>query len=81
MARGLRDKIPGVSIPDHIIERMEKYPQKDQAQVGLEISKETTENLKLIRGISGIHIMAYKWEQAVKDIVEDTGLSKNKRLP
>ena len=81
MARWLRDKIPGVSIPDHIIERMEKYPQKDQAQVGLEISKETTENLKLIRGISGIHIMAYKWEQAVKVIVEDTGLSKNKRLP
>ena len=81
MAKWLRDNIAGVSVPDRIIERMDKYPRKEQAQIGLEISKETINDLKSIQGVAGIHIMAFKWEEAVKEIVEDSGLAKHKRLP
>ena len=76
----LRDNIAGVSIPDRIIERMDHYPEKEQAQIGLEISKEAIDDLKSIQGVAGVHIMAYRWEEAVKELVEDSGLSKTNRL-
>ena len=80
MAKWLRDNIAGVSIPDRIIERMDHYPEKEQAQIGLEISKEAIDDLKSIQGVAGVHIMAYRWEEAVKELVEDSGLSKTNRL-
>ena len=80
MAKWLRDNIAGVSIPDRSIERMDHYPEKEQAQIGLEISKEAIDDLKSIQGVAGVHIMAYRWEEAVKELVEDSGLSKTNRL-
>jgi methylenetetrahydrofolate reductase (NADPH) len=35
---------------------------------------ETVEQLKSMKGISGVHIMAIEWEEAVGEIAEKAGL-------
>jgi methylenetetrahydrofolate reductase (NADPH) len=72
MARYMVKNIPGVFIPDAIIERMENAgnPKKE----GIKICVETIEALKTIDGVHGAHIMAINWEEEVPEIVEKAGL-------
>jgi len=72
MARYMRDKVPGVDVPDEIVTRMEDA--KDAREEGLKICLEIIEQIKDIPGIHGIHIMAVGWEDIVPTIVEKTGL-------
>jgi methylenetetrahydrofolate reductase (NADPH) len=41
---------------------------------GIKICVELIQNLKKIKGVAGVHIMAIEWEEAVKPIVEGAGL-------
>lgn len=75
----MRDNIAGVSIPDSVISRMSKSVKKEQSKIGIEICSETVATLKGIHGVAGIHIMAYKWEDAVREIITNTGLQKENR--
>jgi len=72
MARYMRDNVPGVSVPDEIVTRMEDA--KDTREEGLKISLEMIEQIKDITGVHGIHIMAVGWEDIVPTIVEKAGL-------
>jgi methylenetetrahydrofolate reductase (NADPH) len=72
MARYMRDKVPGVAIPDSIVTRMEDA--KESKEEGLKICLETIEQIKDIPGIHGVHIMAVGWEDIVPTIVEKAGL-------
>jgi len=72
MARYMRDKVPGVSIPDEIVTRMEDA--KDAREEGLKICLEIIDQIKDIPGIHGIHIMAVGWEDIVPIIIEKAGL-------
>jgi methylenetetrahydrofolate reductase (NADPH) len=72
MARYMRDKVPGVAIPDSIVTRMEDA--KESKEEGLKICLETIEQIKDIPGIHGVHIMAVGWEDIVSTIVEKAGL-------
>jgi len=72
MARYMRDKVPGVSVPDEIVTRMEDA--KDAREEGLKICLEIIEQIKDIPGVHGIHIMAVGWEDIVPTIVERAGL-------
>jgi len=72
MARYMRDNVPGVSVPDEIITRMQDA--KDVREEGLKISLEIIEQIKDIPGVHGIHIMAVGWEDIVPTIVERAGL-------
>ena len=72
MARYMRDNVPGVSVPDEIITRMQDA--KDVREEGLKISLEIIEQIKDIPGVHGIHIMAIGWEDIVPTIVERAGL-------
>ena len=85
MARYMRNNVPGMSVPDHIIERMEgvvKDISSDDKKARIEVSRaegiriciEQIEEIKEIDGIAGVHIMAIEWEAAVKSIVEGAGL-------
>ncbi len=71
-AQWIRSNIPGVFIPDAIIERLQAA--KDQAQEGVNICIEVLQKIKEIEGVSGIHIMAYRQEQRVPEIVEKSGI-------
>ncbi len=56
-------------------------PKEDKAKrrgawraEGIRICIEQIQQLKEIEGVSGIHIMAIEWEEAVRPIVEGAGL-------
>jgi methylenetetrahydrofolate reductase (NADH) len=74
MARYMKNKVPGMDVPDEIIQRMAGVPKDKQAQEGINISIESIQRLKAIEGVGGIHLMAIEWEHKVPEIIERAGL-------
>ena len=76
-ARGaefMRSKVPGVVIPDAIVERLKKTPKKQQKAEGKKIAIEIIQQVKEIEGVAGVHVMAYRQEELVAEIIEEAGL-------
>jgi len=74
MAKYMKNRVPGIDVPDDIIKRMAGVPKEKQAEEGIQICLEQIEELKQEEGIRGFHIMAIEWEEKVPDIVERAGL-------
>jgi 5,10-methylenetetrahydrofolate reductase len=72
--RYLRDQVPGVDVPDGVIERMASAPPKAQKEEGIRIALEIVEAVREIPGISGIHLMTINHEEAIPRVVRDAGL-------
>lgn len=73
-AEFMRTRVPGVVIPDAYVERMKKTPQERWREEGMEICIEIIEQVREMEGVSGIHIMAYRQEEVVAEIVQRVGL-------
>lgn len=73
-AEYMRTKVPGVHIPDEIVERLRKTPKNKQREEGKRICVEIIEQVRAIDGVAGVHIMAYKQQDLVPEIVEEAGL-------
>lgn len=71
-AEWLRSNIPGVVVPDRIIERLRGA--QDEREEGALICIEIIQELREIEGVDGIHVMAYRQEELVAEIVERAGL-------
>ena len=69
----LHQKIPGVFIPDQILNRMEKAGD-GAAEEGVQIALELIESIRNKKGINGIHLMTLGWEEIVGRIVTEAGL-------
>jgi methylenetetrahydrofolate reductase (NADPH) len=70
----MRANIPGVVIPDEIIDRLKGVtPSKQQAE-GKQICVEIIQQIRVIEGVCGVHIMAYRQEELVAEIIEQAGL-------
>ncbi len=74
MAKYMKSKVPGIDVPDEIIDRLKGVPKKDQAKEGIKIACEMIEEFKEMKGIAGIHLMAIEWEHKVPEIAEMTKL-------
>jgi methylenetetrahydrofolate reductase (NADPH) len=74
MARYMKNKVPGMDVPDEVVKRMGGVPKDKQADEGIKICLETIERLKGVEGVRGFHIMAIEWEQKVGEIMERAGL-------
>ena len=74
MARYMKNKVPGMDVPDDVVKRMAAVPLDKQAQEGITICVETIQRLSEVKGVAGFHIMAIEWEQKVPEIVERAGL-------
>jgi methylenetetrahydrofolate reductase (NADPH) len=74
MARYMKNNVPGMDVPDEIIDRLAGVPKEKQAEEGINICLETIARLKDMKGVSGFHIMAIEWEEKVPEIVERAGL-------
>ena len=74
MARYMKNKVPGMDVPDEVVNRMAGVSKENQAKEGIKIAIETIERLKTVEGVMGFHIMAIEWEQMVPEIVESAGL-------
>ena len=70
--RWIRSNVPGVHIPDSIIERLEGA--EDQKKEGRQICIELIQEVKEIRGVAGIHVMAYRQEEFVSEIISASGV-------
>lgn len=73
-ARYLRDQVPGIDVPDAVIERMEAGTPQAQRRAGIEIALEVVDAVRQIPGISGVHLMAIRNEDAIVQVVEEAGL-------
>lgn len=71
-AKYIKFRVPGMSVPDEIIERMKNA--SDAKKEGVHIAIETVEALKEMKGVHGVHIMAIEWEEKVPEIAEGAGL-------
>jgi 5,10-methylenetetrahydrofolate reductase len=71
-ARYMKNKVPGMIVPNEIIDRMKNA--KDQKEEGIKLCIEQIEYLKTVKGVHGVHIMAVAWEEMVPRIVKEAGL-------
>src|SRR3989338_2969734 len=82
-AKYMRDSVPGMDVPDEVVERMEaagKGIEDKKAKAaaakdeGIRICIELIQQMREIEGVAGVHIMAIEWEEAVPVIMEKAGL-------
>lgn len=73
-AEYIRTKVPGVRIPDLIVERLRKTPKALQREEGKRICIEIIQQVREIEGVAGVHVMAYRQEELVAEIIEEAGL-------
>jgi methylenetetrahydrofolate reductase (NADPH) len=59
--------VAGVHIPDDVIKRL--AGAEDQKQEGVNLCIDLIEQVREIEGVSGVHIMAYRMEDRIGDIV------------
>jgi len=70
MARYMKNNVPGMDVPDEIINRLKGVDKKKQADEGIKIACEQIEEFKEMKGVSGVHLMAIEWEHRVPEITE-----------
>ena len=74
MARYMGKNVPGMDVPEELLQRMKDTPKEQQAEEGIKIAVETIQQLREIPGIAGVHIMAIEWEEKVGEIAQKAGL-------
>lgn len=73
-AEFMRTRVPGVWIPGAIMERLKKTPPKQQREEGIQICVEIIQQVRQIAGVHGVHVMAYRQEETVAEIIQRAGL-------
>ncbi len=82
-AKYMRDQVPGMDVPNEVVERMEavgkgiedkKAKAAAAREEGIKICVELIQKMREIPGVAGVHIMAIEWEEAVPIITERAGL-------
>ena len=76
-ANWIRNNVPGIHIPDAIIKRLEGA--QDQKKEGKQLCIDIINEVKEIPGVSGVHVMAYRQEEYVAEIVHESGVLKGRR--
>jgi len=74
MARYMQKNVPGVTVPEALVERLKSAGKERAADEGVKIAVEIIQKLREIPGVAGVHIMAIEWEHKVRDIVSAAGL-------
>ena len=70
--------MPGVHIPDAVIERLARA-EKPKLE-GKKLCIELIQQIREIPGIAGVHLMAYRQEESVAEIVDASGVLEG-RVP
>ncbi len=72
MAEVMRDSVPGMKVPEEVIQRLRDA--EDEKEEGSKIAIETMEELKELPGLSGIHLMVIGGEKMARGLAEKAGL-------
>jgi methylenetetrahydrofolate reductase (NADPH) len=70
MAKYMKNRVPGMDVPDEIITRLQGAAKDKQAEEGIKIAIEQIEEFKEMKGVAGVHLMAIEWEHKVPEIAE-----------
>ena len=71
-AEWIRSHVPGVVIPDGVIKRLKG--SQNQANEGKKICLEIIQEVLEIKGVSGVHVMAYRQEELVAELITESGI-------
>ncbi len=76
-ARWMRDNVPGVHIPDEVVTRIEgaAKPRLEGKRLCVEIIQQVRE----IEGVAGVHVMAFRQEELVSEIITESGVLRGRR--
>jgi methylenetetrahydrofolate reductase (NADPH) len=72
MLRYMNGNVPGVEVPDALIERMKSAA--DRRAEGFKITLELIEAVREIPGIKGVHLQAIEAEELLPEVIEGAGL-------
>jgi methylenetetrahydrofolate reductase (NADPH) len=64
-------------VPDAIIARL--AGASDQAREGRNLCVELVQELRTIKGVSGVHVMAYRQEESVAEVIDRSGILGGRR--
>ncbi|MBN2122690.1 MAG: methylenetetrahydrofolate reductase [Deltaproteobacteria bacterium] len=81
MAKYMKNRVPGMDVPEEVVKRMNGVPKEKQAEEGVKICIESIQRLKEVEGVRGFHVMAIEWEEKVPEIVEKSGLYPRPEVP
>ncbi|HZS84443.1 MAG TPA: methylenetetrahydrofolate reductase [Stellaceae bacterium] len=71
-AEWMRRHVPGVHIPDAVVRRL--AGAADPRAEGRRLCIELIQQIREIKGVSGVHLMAYRQEEAVAEVIESSGV-------
>jgi methylenetetrahydrofolate reductase (NADPH) len=74
MAKYMQSRVPGMDVPDEIIERLRGAGKGNAAAEGVRIACEQIREFKEMQGVHGVHLMAIEWEHKVPEIAEAAGM-------
>ena len=80
-ARYMASKVPGMDVPDEIVQRMQDAPKEKRQEEGVQICAEIIQQCREIPGVAGVHIMAIEWEETIPDIIQRTELFPRPTIP
>jgi len=69
-ARYMQTKVPGMDVPEELIERLKGVPKEERSKEGIKLCIDIINQVRQIEGVAGIHLMAIEWEEAVPGITE-----------
>ena len=78
-AEWMRTQVPGIHIPDAVVQRL-AGAGTDAAREGRTLCVELIQEIREIPGVSGIHVMAYRQEESVAEVIERSGVLRG-RVP
>jgi len=74
MAKYMKNKVPGMDVPDDVIKRLQGAGKGKVADEGIKFACEQVEEFKEMKGVHGVHMMAIEWEHMVPEIAERAGV-------
>ncbi|NKJ49260.1 hypothetical protein CIC12_21500 [Burkholderia sp. SG-MS1] len=77
--RWMADHVPGVNVPASVTERI--GAASDQRLEGKRFCIETIRRIRDIEGVAGVHLMGYKNEEVLAEIIVESGLCAPIREP
>jgi 5,10-methylenetetrahydrofolate reductase len=74
MAKYMTENVPGIFVPQELIDEMAGVPKEEMLAKGIEIAGRTIAELKKNAICDGVHIMAIGKEEVVPDILKAAGM-------
>jgi methylenetetrahydrofolate reductase (NADPH) len=74
MAKYMTENVPGIFVPQNLIDELSKVPKEAMLTKGIEIAGRTIAALRKSAVCDGVHIMAIGREEVVPDILAAAGL-------